>query len=116
MPLLLPKLASDLKADFDYVAKAGKNGNYKTTMDAYLEKGDRMALSIHKYLTKGDVVGVHTITNLQIAPGPRVVEWPPQTSPYVQFTAIVTPGSAAPGSTIGPFGLGAHPGATGKIK
>ena len=40
MPLLLPKLASDLKADFDYVAKAGKNGNYKTTMDAYLEKGD----------------------------------------------------------------------------
>jgi hypothetical protein len=116
MPLLLPILAKDLKADLDMVAKLGRAGAFKKSMDAYNEKGERWSKSIHKYLTKGDVVGVHTITALQIQPGPTVIEWPPQTSPYVQVSKLISPGAAAPGSNIGPFGLGAHPGAKGKVK
>ena len=115
MPLMKDILAADFKKDFDLLGKLAKNGNIKTSADAYGELGDRLAMSIEKYVKGGDVVGIHTITALQIMPGPQTLEYPPQYS-IVQVGVLLTPGMAAPGSNIGPFGKGAHPGAMGKIK
>ena len=114
MPLMKDILAADFKKDFDLLGKLAKNGNIKTSADAYGELGDRLAMSIEKYVKGGDVVGIHTITALQIAPGPTTLETPPQYT-GVQIGKLISPGFAAPGSNIGPFGKGSHPGAKGKI-
>ena len=42
------------------------------------------------------------------------LETPPQYT-GVQIGKLISPGFAAPGSNIGPFGKGSHPGAKGKI-
>ena len=115
MPLMKDILAADFKKDFDLLGKLAKNGNIKTSADAYGELGDRLAMSIEKYVKGGDVVGTHTITNLMIQPGATTLE-----QSYTGIMMIpgrtLTQGMAHPGSNIGPFGFNAYPGANGKIK
>ena len=111
MPLLTNNLAGDLKYDLDMVSKTEK----KTAFDAHIELGKRWAMSIEKYITKADVLGTHTITNLQILPGADTLEFQ-TTTPTIVPGKTYTPGMPAVGSTTGPFGKGAYGGATGKIK
>ena len=115
MPLMKDKLARRLKNDLDVIGKLAENGHIKNSTDTYKEIGERWSKSIEIYVKEADVVGTHNITNLQTLPGQTVLEWPRQTSPYVSINATVTNGSFAPGSNIGPFGKGSHPGAKGKI-
>jgi hypothetical protein len=113
MALNKHKLGNDLKDDQDLIQKLTKNGEFKKSSDSYTELGKRFADSIEDYIKGGDVLGVHTITNLMIEPGATTLE--------MGETAIMIPGqtltqgAAQPGSNIGPFGKEAYPGAKGKI-
>ena len=114
MPLKENILAKDLKRTLDRIEDKSKKDPSGMKDKVNLEVGKGWAKDIDKYIREADVKGNHEILALMIQPGTQTMG--EIVGLAVLPGVIITPGQPVPMSTKGPFGKGAYPGATGKIK